>query len=191
MISELRRDRAVRFSYQCGGPAPTAPPVATTSMVLARVLRASSSSFPSRKTLSATSTGRSRGIAKLSSVVQTPSRSGSPHGVLGCVHPPCVSPGASGRCPAGRDKAATTTMASVSKKVGRLFFLEVLVKPFNHFQVDPLRIRAEKAVPGALHRQELRRNPRFRQRVVHRLPLRVRHRLVLIAMHDQRGSIVA
>ncbi len=34
MMSELRRERAVRFSYQCGGPAPTAPPSAMAAMSL-------------------------------------------------------------------------------------------------------------------------------------------------------------
>src|SRR6516164_1823009 len=86
MISELRAERADRFSYQCEGPAPTSPPVSTAAIVFARRASASSRSFPSRKTLSATSAGRSSGIEKLLSLVHTPPRSGSPHDVLDGVY---------------------------------------------------------------------------------------------------------
>src|SRR4029077_17555020 len=86
MISELRDDRADRFSHQREGPAPTPPPVSPAAIVRARRASASSRSFPSRKTLSATSAGRSSGMEKLSSLVHTPPRSGSPHAVLGGVH---------------------------------------------------------------------------------------------------------
>ena len=85
MMSELRRDRAVRFSYQCEGPAPTAPPSATAAIIFPRASSAFSRSAPSSNALPANSAGRSSGTEKLLSLVQTPPRSGSPHGVLACV----------------------------------------------------------------------------------------------------------
>ena len=108
-MSELRRDRAVRFSYQCDGPAPTAPPSATAAIMLARARSAFSRSAPSNIALPATSAGRSSGTEKLLSLVQTPPRSGSPHAVLACVQGRDGRSG-TGCCPAAPGLLSATLM---------------------------------------------------------------------------------
>ncbi len=147
-MSDVRRDGLSPRSYQCSGPAPGSPGRVRRSALSSRACLSSrsarsASSLSVRNALSPNSTGRSKGTLTSSSVVQTPCRSGSPHGVRGAVQAFATAASfavAVGAWPAaGVDRSDATMMTAISvlsatrhrRLISNLFSL-LLVGPHPH-----------------------------------------------------------
>ena len=80
-MNDARVDACVAVSYQCGGPSPVCPEPRSRPASRCAVRDTVSSSVSSSRPPNVS--GRSTGTEISSSVVQTPCRSGWPHGVRG------------------------------------------------------------------------------------------------------------